>query len=925
MKTPTVLKDMSARTQKRILWAIATLLVMAVIFVFSSQASGQSEDLSDAFAGLLNVEQAEMGTRLSNQSLFFGLTLRKLAHIFLFAALGFCACEALAGMKRRAVWAVAIGYLYAILDEIHQSFSRRHGRWQDTLIDLIGVALGVGVALLLPRLNQVFKKWFYDEWDDRHPTARRRLEWCLDALSLAAVMQYVGYRFLQTTMFPFIYSELYKTATFLSLVVFGGVRFAYLFARRQWAEADEKAKTKRFLKFVGTCFLALPFFLVAFLHDYKMLIFIPICWMCLYDMRAETVFKWYVRVIGVMLAATVLCCLAGVVLNIYRGRHHGSYGIINTTDFAAYFLFLILFLWCRTERRNWQTSAIFAVSFVATGIVVDILTGSMTTKVCCFLTAIACTGECISHIIYAKHGRPKKLIRIIDCISCLVFPLALVSFVVLVELYGAGLSFATRINAMLSGRLSTTLETYQKYGIHMLGTAFTMHGVGGSLFGSGMTYDFLDNSYAYLLIRYGVMITLIVMCLWEREVHHAIKDGKRRIAISMSIIAIYAMSESHFVDISYNIFLVLPFCNSSVQNIESAVSTAQKRGENTNKYRVLSVASRIGIIGVVCYAFPYILSWLRTFFYFKEWSSGTDTLFALLFCVLLILSVCAIWNTVPLLFGRRKHFVLVLPMTALMLFFMFFEMYSFIHAEINASSDELTEEEGTIQIILDSATQPVYALERSELYLQSFPGFSKLCTTADDLSRDMRGSVITAKSRELLILTLQGGKYLQFSSNSGIYSFDENVIEALTDAGFKWEDYYYSERTCDLNDLAELNHLKQNGDGSLILSGNNDSLMENRFMDQYSGDYEVRYTLRFAEDTVGLADDDTICTLVVSGNKGESELVRREVSKQELDHGEGEAITLLYHSPFMARMEYLIYVVDGVTLYVDEIAWRRVA
>lgn len=81
---------MKASTKQRLFWIASTLFIAAIIFFFSSQASGKSENLSDAFAGVLRIEQAEENIRVSNQRLILGISLRKLAHVFLFALLGFC-------------------------------------------------------------------------------------------------------------------------------------------------------------------------------------------------------------------------------------------------------------------------------------------------------------------------------------------------------------------------------------------------------------------------------------------------------------------------------------------------------------------------------------------------------------------------------------------------------------------------------------------------------------------------------------------------------------------------------------------------------------------------------------------------------------------------------------------------------------------
>ena len=139
---------------ERVFWMILLLLVMGTIFWLSSHNSQKSEDISDSVAGILQVEQTESSVRVSNQPLFLGLTLRKIAHIFLFFCLGGCMAEVLNGWKFRIPGTLLLCYLYAVTDEWHQSLSGRYGRWEDTLIDLIGIVLGLCAALLYDWLRK---------------------------------------------------------------------------------------------------------------------------------------------------------------------------------------------------------------------------------------------------------------------------------------------------------------------------------------------------------------------------------------------------------------------------------------------------------------------------------------------------------------------------------------------------------------------------------------------------------------------------------------------------------------------------------------------------------------------------------------------------------------------------------------------------
>ena len=68
------------------------------------------------------------------------LVLRRLAHTTEYAVLGALLLRALG----RPAVAVALGALYAVSDEVHQSFVRgRHGAWYDVAVDTVGVTIGV--------------------------------------------------------------------------------------------------------------------------------------------------------------------------------------------------------------------------------------------------------------------------------------------------------------------------------------------------------------------------------------------------------------------------------------------------------------------------------------------------------------------------------------------------------------------------------------------------------------------------------------------------------------------------------------------------------------------------------------------------------------------------------------------------------------
>lgn len=136
---------------KKTLYAILTLLLMLIIFLFSSQPGPASSRLSQ---------------KVANAVMKFGFTrdVRKCAHIFLYFCLGttaslfFDQCmNCTKGLKtlKTAFISIVFCFLYSCSDEWHQTFvAGRSGQLRDIGIDAVGFTLGIMCVLLLKKLTE---------------------------------------------------------------------------------------------------------------------------------------------------------------------------------------------------------------------------------------------------------------------------------------------------------------------------------------------------------------------------------------------------------------------------------------------------------------------------------------------------------------------------------------------------------------------------------------------------------------------------------------------------------------------------------------------------------------------------------------------------------------------------------------------------
>lgn len=144
-----------------LLSALPMLAVMVGIFLFSGRqgeaSAGVSNGVGEWLLGVLGID-IPPGMSASNVPIIFGLTIRKIAHIFLYFLLGgtsflFAATlpVKVAAKVRPAVsggLALVISLLYACLDEVHQSFvPGRAAQIQDVGVDAIGFCLAIALCM----------------------------------------------------------------------------------------------------------------------------------------------------------------------------------------------------------------------------------------------------------------------------------------------------------------------------------------------------------------------------------------------------------------------------------------------------------------------------------------------------------------------------------------------------------------------------------------------------------------------------------------------------------------------------------------------------------------------------------------------------------------------------------------------------------
>ena len=244
-------------------------------------------------------------------------------------------------------------------------------------------------------------------------------------------------------------------------------------------------------------------------------------------------------------------------------RH--SLGFIYPTD--CYSIFLIISLLLLYNKREKISIIDIIIVFIVNNILMYLTDGRMSyilINLTLFISIIFKTNI----IYYLKKSNIERITNIIA------YSLPILMFIttnLLVILYIKNLPIATQVNHILSDRVNLTAQAYKNYDITPFGQKIEWYGNGGKGYikqDKNFHYNYVDNSYARMLLDYGVIFTLTVLYSY---IYLLQKLRMRKDYIGFSVICIvliWAFIEPCLVNIGRNVFMLLLLDNEGKNRIE---------------------------------------------------------------------------------------------------------------------------------------------------------------------------------------------------------------------------------------------------------------------------------------------------------------------------------------------------------------------
>ena len=710
-------------------------------------------------------------------------------------------------------------------------------------------------------------------------------------------------------------------------MVLGTARLAAAFRMEMRQVKDKRGYARELCRMAMTLGTLVPCSLLAYNFGFNFFPYLPFAAFCLYGVRTERVVRAFTACVGTMLAVTVLSALSGGIQNLIyirgakEGAVRGAYGVCYPTDFASYLVYLLLFFRCIQRKRGWWSLLPVLGLALIFALLADRYADSRTSAFLALLTAAAVLAEEGWEALSRRGKGNGWASKTAETLMVWAFPLMALAVGVLIWMYGQGNGLASTVNEMMSQRLRQSWDALNKYGVHAFGAPTPQKGRGNYLIFTGSSYEFLDSSYVLLLIRYGWVIFLIAAGLWVWMTRRAIRRGNRRLALVMALIAVHSFSEHHFPELNFNVLLAAPFCVFAAEDSGAAALKGRR-------HQWAGWAVGVPMAAIFLILLPRLLSWARALFDLKGWMGGEEMGIYPLFCWLgFLLALGGLWlllRQVILRFGESRKLpwpemagaaVLILALAGGAL-----SLNGMIDGSLPDFAARIETDRAPVELILREAAEPVYAGQKEEVYKRSFQGLSDRVFSPEELARTGKGSVLLDHDQEGNQLLKKGALYAELSPNTGLFTFDSRLADALRTEGWRLTDYYSAERSVNLAAFAEMNGLEETDQGGLKLEGRKHSLIHGPYLEQFEGDYTVTFTLRLTEE-VRPEPGTEVCLLRTAALFGKD--IREERTLLAEDFPEEGVLTysIDYHVPDTRGVEFLVFARDEIRMQVDRITW----
>ncbi len=377
-----------------------------------------------------------------------------------------------------------------------------------------------------------------------------------EVLFFGGFILYIFWKILRTTMFS--YSEMaFQICLILSIILLAAKIFLF-----------DIYTVKMFIAVAAMMACGL---LVAVSSGYLW----PFIWILIVvaakDISYRKILQIYllmnITIVGLAFCASLL----GVIENLAYISTDGkglrySFGCSYTTDFAAHIFFMLLtayYLYYKSLR--WYH---YAGTCIIAGAIYYYCNARLDT-ICILLLVVffgiyhimrwqkereqitvpSAEAEGIQLITFKRTRTCLKLKKLFAKLALISMPVTGLFMYLITSAYSPDDELLESINLTITGRLALGKKGLKQFGVSLFGKDVPMEGMGGSLVHT-KPYFFIDCSYLFILLRYGILFLGIVFLIYGVICYKRKEDTALMLAILL--LAISSAIDHHLLEEAYN-------------------------------------------------------------------------------------------------------------------------------------------------------------------------------------------------------------------------------------------------------------------------------------------------------------------------------------------------------------------------------------
>ncbi|PWF99781.1 hypothetical protein [Levilactobacillus bambusae] len=260
-----------------------------------------------------------------------------------------------------------------------------------------------------------------------------------------------------------------------------------------------------------------------------------------------------IMVISIAGMGALFHLIPNYIIHTTKGTRY-AFGFDYTTDFAAHLFYLsTAYIYLRSLKIN------LLDCFLLVGVTFFIQVFTLTTT-----DTLAMMLLFVVVVIYLNQNKIRRhfnwLTRLLSFSYISTFAFAGV-IIVLTFFYNPSRRFMVHLNDILSGRLGLGHNAWLANGVSLWGQPISMNGWGGArndaIHGvlETLTYFYIDSAYIYAILVYGFIMFVVLTFGFSGKMYERINNHDLLFALIVMVITFSAMSDLHFLDVSYNVFL----------------------------------------------------------------------------------------------------------------------------------------------------------------------------------------------------------------------------------------------------------------------------------------------------------------------------------------------------------------------------------